>query len=306
MGTGFKGYKIHEQDQNGKRETTLWIDDKIYKTYYSKKIIEKIIERKGLDRAPKYLSNKNERARYLQPLFNQLNINIKRKLRVLEVGCSSGHITEYLNHQESINEIHTFDIDSEFVEITKLKVKELNLDKVIKVLKLSNKTSLNLPYKDNYFDLVIVLAVVEHLPYENRHMYVDEYYRVLKLNGMIGFYDTPNKYFPIEMHSIGLPFVSLLPPQIAYIYARLFYKHYRKIDFPQFVRAGTVWRNSSYYELLPKTLMIDILDVSHEYGYISTNKLARIISKVSKVFGIPSSFFSPNLHVVFKKIKEYE
>jgi len=175
MGTGFKGYKIHEQDQNGKRETTLWIDDKIYKTHYSKKIIEKIIERKGLDRAPKYLSFKNERAHYLQPLFNQLNmldssINIKRKLRVLEVGCSSGHITEYLNHQESINEIHTFDIDSEFVEITKLKVKELNLDKVIKVQKLSNKTSLNLPYKDNYFDLVIVLAVVEHLPYENRYI----------------------------------------------------------------------------------------------------------------------------------------
>ena len=128
----------------------------------------------------------------------------------------------------------------------------------------------SLPFADDFFDVVIAAAVVEHLPFESRHMYVDEYYRVLRVGGVVGFWDIPNPYFPFESHSVGLPLISLLPPQIAYAYARLF-KHskMKDVNFPLFVRAGTGWRNSSYYELLPKSLMIDVADVSEEFGYQS-------------------------------------
>ena len=34
-----------------------------------------------------------------------------RDLRVLEVGCSFGHNTEYLNDQSLVAEIHSFDVD---------------------------------------------------------------------------------------------------------------------------------------------------------------------------------------------------
>jgi len=293
--------KLYEiRDYNNER--VLIINDQEYRTNYSRKLIEAIIERKGIDRTPKYLTHKSERSIYLQLLFDYLNKKASG-LRVLEVGCSSGHITEYLNDQPSISEIYAYDVDRAFVEITRLKKDELVLSKVKSIDHLTNRATQNLPYNDNFFDLIIVMAVVEHLPYENRHVYVDEYYRVLKIEGLIGFWDTPNRYFPFERHSIGLPLVSLLPPQIAYIYSKIFKKNIRKISFPQFARAGTGWRNSSYYELLPKSLMIDIEDVSEEIGYKVNNKLIRAIANL---FGVPTSFFAPSLNIVFKKTKNYE
>lgn len=282
---------------------------KEYQTVYSKKVIELIIKRKGIERAPLYLSHKEIRTKILKPFFDYLNKNSKN-LKVLEVGCSAGYITEYINEQPSIGEVYSYDVDKAFVEITRLQKEELGLNKLKRVDHFTNEMTRNLPYENNYFDVIIVLAVVEHLPYENRHIYIDEYYKKLKLNGFIGFWDTPNRYFPIETHSVGLPLVQWLPPQMAYIYSKLFRKKFRKVSFSEFTRADTGWRNSSYYEILPKTLMIDIKDVSDELGYkLSGNN--RLIIKwylkvFSKLFRVPPSCLSPNLNVVFKKIKDYE
>ena len=41
---------------------------------------------------------------------------------------------------------------------------------------------------------------------------VDEYYRVLGRSGYIAILDTPNRAFPLETHSIGLPLIRWLPP----------------------------------------------------------------------------------------------
>lgn len=291
-------YEIRDHHQ----ERVLIIDGREYRTCYSRKIIEAIIERKGVDRTAQYLTHKSKRSIYLQLLFDYLN-NKASGLRVLEVGCSSGHITEYLNEQPCIKEIYAYDVDRAFVEITRLKKDELNLHKVKSIDHFTNLSTQNLPYDNDFFDLIIVLAVIEHLPYENRHLYVDEYYRVLKTDGIIGFWDTPNRYFPFESHSIGLPLVSLLPPQMAYIYSKIFKKKIREISFSQFIRVGSGWRNSSYYELHPKTMMIDIEDISEEIGYKANNKIIRAIAKL---FNVPTAFFSSSLNVIFKKIKNYE
>ena len=245
----------------------LAFGDREYETPYSSAVIEAIIARKGLSRAPQYLTHRASRTWYLEPLFAHLHATGVRNLRVLEVGCSAGHITEYLNEQPCIGEIAAYDVDKSLVEITRMKRDELGLTKVSRIDHLSNEESMDLPYKEGSFDLIIVLAVVEHLPFENRYLYVDSYYRSLKVGGMIGFFDTPNRYFPFETHSIGLPFIHSLPPQIAFLYAKLFRK-LGGVDFSSFVRAGTGWRNASYYECLPKTLMIDVKDISARLSQI--------------------------------------
>ena len=107
------------------------------------------------------------------------------------------------------------------VDVARLKQQELNLCKVKRVDHYTVQQTRSLPYENDFFDVVIAAAVVEHLPFESRHMYVDEYYRVLREGGVVGFWDTPNQYYPFESHSVGLPLISLLPPQIAYAYARL-------------------------------------------------------------------------------------
>ncbi len=281
----------------------LSIGDRRFRTNYSRNIIELLITRKGPERASQFLVHQAERCWFLKPLFDRLNKG-HRQLRILEVGCSAGHLTEFLNDQPSIGEIYAFDVDRAMVEVARLKQQELQLSKVRRIDHFPVRATQSLPYEKDFFDVVIVAAIVEHLPYEGRYMYVDEYYRVLRDGGHIGFWDTPNRYYPFESHSVGLPWISLLPPQIAYAYARLFKAKMKEVSFPLFVRAGTGWRNSSYYELLPKSLMIDVQDVSEEFGYqAGCGRLGRFLAKMLHV---PQSFFSPTLNVVFRKLRQYE
>lgn len=87
-------YEILDQGN----ERILILGEKQYRTFYSKRIIEAIIERKGADRAVQYFSHKKNRSEFLAPLFRSINDKFSN-LKVLEVGCSVGHITEYLNEQ---------------------------------------------------------------------------------------------------------------------------------------------------------------------------------------------------------------
>ena len=80
-----------------------------------------------------------------------LNNNTKQ-LKVLEVGYSSGHITEYFNKQACVEEVYSYDVDRAFVEITALKREELNLNKVKGIDHFSIQDTVALPYENNFFD----------------------------------------------------------------------------------------------------------------------------------------------------------
>ena len=55
-------------------ERVLRVDDREYRTYYSARLLEMLIERKGLDRAPLYLPFKTTRGHhFLGPLFRYLS-----------------------------------------------------------------------------------------------------------------------------------------------------------------------------------------------------------------------------------------
>jgi len=124
------------------------------------------------------------------------------------------------------------------------------------------------------------------------------------MEGLVVFLETPNKYYPFESHSHGLPFIQLLPAQVAYSYARVFKQEKNKnVEFTEFARSGGGWRNSSYYELLPKEMMLDVKDVSEEYGYSTRGWKKKLLTSFFKV---PKAFFDPYLNVVFKKILDYE
>src|SRR6267142_2042515 len=82
----------------------LWVGGSASSTtHYSERVIRMLIERKGLGRAPLYFTFKAERApHFLGPLFRYLRGRGAGGLRVLEVGCSFGHMTEYLAEQPEI------------------------------------------------------------------------------------------------------------------------------------------------------------------------------------------------------------
>ena len=247
----------------------LTVDGRRHETRYSARVVRLLIERKGVRRAPLYFPFKEQRARlFLDPLFRYLRARGARGLVVLEVGCSFGHMTEYVAEQPEVAEIHCFDTDPAFVEIVRAKVEEQGLGAVKEVLLLGNDETCRLPWPDARFDLVLVVGVIEHLPTRNRRAQVDEYYRVLAPGGHIAILDTPNRLFPLETHSIGLPLVQWLPPRAAHAYARLARPaKFAQVPYESFVADGTGWRNATFGECLPSSGAGGLVDETEEAGY---------------------------------------
>jgi len=247
----------------------LTVDGRPHATTYSERVVRMLIERKGARRAVLYFPFKETRGRhFLAPLFAYLRRAGAGRLRVLEVGCSFGHVTEWLAEVPEVAELHAFDTDAAFVEIARAKAEELGLAVVRDVAHLTNEETCRLPHPDARFDLVLAIGVVEHLPERTRRAQVDEYYRVLARGGHLVILDTPNRLFPLETHSVGLPFVQWLPPPLAYRYARWGRRgRFRDVGYAEFMADGTGWRNASLAECLPSGGRAEIDDVTEEAGY---------------------------------------
>jgi SAM-dependent methyltransferase len=296
----------------------LTVDGREYSTHYSERVVRMLIERKGAQRAPLYFSFKETRGRcFLDPLFRYLRRQRATGLSVLEVGCSFGHMTEYLADQPEVAEIHAFDTDPAFVELARTKVQELRLDRVRAIALLSNDQTRRLPYADGRFNLVLAVGVIEHLPARNRRAQVDEYYRVLRPGGHLAILDTPNRLFPLETHSVGLPLVQWLPPRLAYRYARLGRPGaFRDISFEEFIADGTGWRNATLHECLPSSGWTGIEDITEAAGYgwhffrdtaRSRTRLAVVplfaaLAGALKAVGQPPSLCLPYLNLLFHKL----
>jgi SAM-dependent methyltransferase len=257
----------HLEDLGDRRVLTVGGRD--YPTSYSARLVRMLVERKGALRAPQYFAYKETRGRhFLDPLFAYLRRRGARDLHVLEVGCSFGHITEDLAERPEVSEIVTFDTDPAFAAMVRVKVEELGLGRVRDVRLFSNEETRSLPYPDGSFDLVLVLGVIEHLPVRGRGQIVDEYYRVLAPGGHIAILDTPNRLFPLETHSVGLPLVQWLPAPLAFAYARLVRPgRMRGVDYAGFVMDGTGWRNASLGECLPSSGWRGLEDVTEDAGF---------------------------------------
>src|SRR5262245_18749148 len=247
----------------------LTVDGVDHVTAYSDRIVRMLIERKGARRAALYFPFKQTRGRhFLTPLSGYLRRLGTRGLSVLEVGCSFGHITECLSEEPAVAEIHAFDTDPAFVAITRAKIEEMGLKAVRDVALFSNDETCRLPYADARFDLVLAIGVVEHLPERTRRTQVDEYSRVLAPGDHVAILDTPNRLFPLEPHSIGLPFVQWLPARTAYRYARLARAAtFRDVTFEEFTADGTGWRNASFGECRPSTGAHGLDDATETAGY---------------------------------------
>ena len=112
----------------------LTVDGRAFRTHYSERVVRMLIARKGARRAALYFPFKEARgAHFLGPLFRYLDAKALTGLAVLEVGCSFGHITEYLAERPAVARIHAFDPDPAFVAMVKTKVEEMRLAKVSEV-----------------------------------------------------------------------------------------------------------------------------------------------------------------------------
>ena len=103
-----------------------------------------------------------------------------KNARVLEVGCGMGQLTEKLSSEA--NEVYAFDLSLNNLAYTRDNRAGDNV-----FLFLGN--ALEIPFRDNFFDIVVASEVIEHVP-DPRRM-TDELDRVCRKGGKICL-STPN------------------------------------------------------------------------------------------------------------------
>jgi 2-polyprenyl-3-methyl-5-hydroxy-6-metoxy-1,4-benzoquinol methylase len=109
-----------------------------------------------------------------------LKLDIPKNSRILEIGCNSGRFLDLIRQQGYINIIG--------LDISETAISMAVTDKI----QLVSYDGDNIPFSNNFFDVVLSFDVIEHIPDSQKHF--SEVFRILKPRG-IYFFQTPNKYF---------------------------------------------------------------------------------------------------------------
>lgn len=123
-----------------------------------------------------------KRAEYIFSAIERL-----RPQKILDAGCGRGFYVKALSFYDFPKEIHGIDINSEYIK----KAEKLALSD--KRIKIAEGSIYKLPYKDNFFDVVICSEILEHLTDEKKAL--QEIRRVLKPGGSL-IATVPHHNFP--------------------------------------------------------------------------------------------------------------
>jgi Methyltransferase domain len=121
---------------------------------------------------------------------------------VVDVGCTSDRSHDHSNYFEALYPHKSC--------ITAVGVEDASFLEVLHPgLRFVRADGLDLPMRDGSFDFAHSSAVIEHVgSHTNQAQFLRELWRVAR-NGI--FVTTPNRWFPIEVHTL-IPLVHYLPP----------------------------------------------------------------------------------------------
>lgn len=108
----------------------------------------------------------------------------KTPLQILDIGCGTGTLTLMLKKVFPTAVVTGLDGDPAILEIAKRKMKAQQTD-----IKLVQGFSYELPFPENYFDIVTSSLMIHHLATDNKHQTFKEVYRVLKPDGEFNIAD---------------------------------------------------------------------------------------------------------------------
>jgi ubiquinone/menaquinone biosynthesis C-methylase UbiE len=230
----------------------------------------------GLDLDDKYYDSEEGRMEIENHLFRRLELDrynfipwIDKLIplkgaSVLEVGCGSGSATVAIAEQGAT--VIAVDAHREALELSKLRVHMHDI-KTVSFIEGNAKDLKDLFHK-NRFDLILFLAVLEHMTFEERKSALRSAWEMMPTGGHICISDTPNRLWFYDGHTSFLPFFNWLPDEMAFEYSKCspsypFNSRFRKFNsesFQSFIREG---RGVSFHD-------IDLaLGDDHKYKVIS-------------------------------------
>ncbi|OQP60209.1 hypothetical protein A3860_34600 [Niastella vici] len=123
------------------------------------------------------------RERAWKPYFINSFTN-KKPQRVLDIGCGTATLSLMLKNEFPSAIVTGLDGDPVILAIAARKIKEQHTD-----VKLVQGYSYQLPFPENFFDVVVSSLMIHHLSNEDKHRTFKEVYRVLKPDGEFNIAD---------------------------------------------------------------------------------------------------------------------
>ena len=227
-----------------------------------------------------------------------------KNLNILDIGSGEGGTAAVLSKN---NFVVSIDLSS-----ARLK----NQSKKYSHFSLVNGDALHLPFKKNYFDLIILQDVIEHTA--DPHKLILEAERVLNSRGVI-YLSTPNKNSIINFLSDphwGLPIVSILNREnIKYFFLRFFRKKdHSRSDTAQLLSLNDILKISGNFHssLNTKFSVQELLNKNEGIiwsrfhlrliGLIKIFRLENLLLKIANNNpGIINNYFTPTFYIMLKK-----
>ena len=148
--------------------------------------------------------------RFVAPLLQQTGRPLS-KMRALEVGCGEGPKTCAL--APLFKEYVGIDLDADGLAMGQANAEALNITNAD--MRLQEADDLPDILANEQFDVIFLYAVLEHLTISERLETLRLCWEALPPEGLLYIGETPNRISPIDYHSSGLPYLNLLPPELA-------------------------------------------------------------------------------------------
>ena len=225
-----------DEAKNGKRRISVEsrggtiVGARSWETAYPVSLIEQVLNVKGAyvadeimrDEAPLYVQN-----HFKWGIFSYVERDGFADRRLLDFGCGSGASVMVLARMlPGSTEFVGVELIPEYVELARQRARWYGVDNRATFLLSPDPNSL--PYGIGSFDYILLSAVFEHLLPAERRSLLPSLWEHLKPGGILFLDQTPFRWFPIEMHTTGLPLLNYLPDSVALWAARRFSRRVRR------------------------------------------------------------------------------
>jgi len=219
-------------------------------TDYEIDLIEAILALRGLAMLGYSIERAEDPAQLVEPLRHAMlayvdETDLKGK-RLLDFGCGSGSSTVALSQLFPQNEIVAVDLEAGNVSVARLRAAHYGVENATFI---TSPGPLDLPPGLGRFDYVCLTAVYEHLLPAERPVLMAKLWRALKRGGVLFLSATPYRFYPLEYHTTGLPFLNYVSDRVALLAARHLS---RRVDvaasWEDLLRAGI--RGGTQHEIL--------------------------------------------------------
>jgi len=249
-------------ESNGK----CFVSNKSCVTSYPIELIKKIIKVKGI----KWLCDeimRDEDPTYVQrdlnySILSYIDETCLNNKRILDFGCGCGASTMIIARNFPSANIVGVELDKNMLNIAKYRAKFYAFENIQLIVSPSGN---EIPENIECFDYILMSAVYEHLLPTERITILTKLWGKLNKGGILFINQTPDRRFPIETHTTGLPLINYLPDKAA---------HFLSCKFSQKVLADESW-NSLLRRGIRGSTISEIMKILFDYSTSGTPILLR-------------------------------